>query len=55
MGLAGEIDEDMFYAMGRRAGDRSIIAYLTYPSAERERWDPLSVVLYNSFEIVSAD
>ena len=51
---SGEVDGDMFYAMGRQSGDRSIVAHLTYPIAERERWDPFTVILYNSFELASA-
>ncbi len=52
---SGETGGDMFYAMGRRAAERSIIAHLTYPSAERERWDPFTVILYNSFELTGSN
>ncbi|MGI9499778.1 MAG: peptidoglycan-binding domain-containing protein [Geminicoccaceae bacterium] len=51
---SGEVDEEMFYSMGRRAGDRSIIAYLTYPESERELWAPFTVLLYNSFRLTSS-
>jgi hypothetical protein len=49
---AGEFEDEMFYGMGRRADDgRSIVVYLTYPAMARDRWDPFSVILYNSFEL----
>lgn len=51
---SGEVEDEMFYAMGRRNGDRSIVVHLTYPSAARERWDPFTVMLYNSFELTRA-
>lgn len=48
---SGEVDGEMFYSMGRSADDRSIVAHLTYPVVERERWDPFTVMLYNSFSL----
>ena len=50
---SGEMDGKMFYAMGRQSGERSIVAHLTYPSAERGHWDPFTVILYNSFELTA--
>ncbi len=51
---SGEVDDDMFYSMGRRAGQRTVVVHLTYPLADRERWDPFTVILYNSFELAGA-
>ncbi|NJO38942.1 MAG: hypothetical protein HC871_16750 [Rhizobiales bacterium] len=49
--VSGEVDGDMFYSMGRSSGGRTVIAHLTYPTGERDLWDPFSVFLYNSFEL----
>ena len=50
---SGSVAEELFYSMGRRVGNRSIVAYLTYPESEREFWDPFTVLLYNSFQLTS--
>jgi peptidoglycan hydrolase-like protein with peptidoglycan-binding domain len=52
---SGEIETEMFYSMGRETEAGAVLFYLTYPAAERQLWDPFTVVLYNSFEVAAGD
>jgi hypothetical protein len=54
--VSGTVQDRLFYDVARRGPDQRIIHLrLAFPLAERALWDPLTVILFNSFRLLPPD